>query len=181
MANFLNFEVLEVSGANKNEAMAKTPFTIMGDATQAYKIWKAKNPEAVTEAAKKQFMIDYLAAKSNNVPGGGYFITVESAVADTRERPYTIEDITNTKGKRKYTTVYQLVDDATGTILADVEGTKQKAMELAKEIIVNGFHGKGTCLYTKQVTEGENVAFRFSYTPSKGTKPGAWIVFGIKG
>ena len=38
MANFLNFEVLEVSGANKNEAMAKTPFTIMGDATQAYKI-----------------------------------------------------------------------------------------------------------------------------------------------
>lgn len=180
MANFLNFEVLEVNGANKAEAMAKVPFSIMGDATPAYKAWKAKQTEGVTEMAKKQFMIDYLAAKSKSVPGVGFAITLESAVADTRERPYTITDVKNEQGKRKYTTVYQLVDDATGAILADVEGTKAKAKELAKEIITKGFHGTGTCLYTKQVTEGENVAFKFAYTPSKGAHNGSWLVFGIK-
>ena len=60
MAQFLNFKVMEVTGATKEEALEKAPFDIMGDATQAYKIWKKKQVNGVTEADRKQFMLDYL-------------------------------------------------------------------------------------------------------------------------
>ena len=42
MANFVNFQKLEVSGSTKAEALENAPFGIMGDATQAYKNWRAK-------------------------------------------------------------------------------------------------------------------------------------------
>ena len=42
MTQFLNFKAIEVTGSTKEEALAKAPFDIMGDATQAYKIWKKK-------------------------------------------------------------------------------------------------------------------------------------------
>lgn len=38
-------------------------------------------------------MLEYLAKKGKNCPGAGYLITVESSVADTRERPYKIDDV----------------------------------------------------------------------------------------
>ena len=42
MTQIMNFKRMEVTGATKDEALAKAPFDIMGDATQAYKIWKKK-------------------------------------------------------------------------------------------------------------------------------------------
>ena len=38
----INFKKLEVTGATKEEALAKAPFQIIGDATQAFKNWKKK-------------------------------------------------------------------------------------------------------------------------------------------
>ena len=90
MTQIMNFKRMEVTGATKDEALAKAPFDIMGDATQAYKIWKKKQVNGVTDADKKQFMLDYLSKKSKNVAGVGFSITLESAVADSRERPYSI-------------------------------------------------------------------------------------------
>ena len=81
------FKRMEVSGATKEEALAKAPFDIMGDATQAFKLWKKKQLNGVTDSDIKQFMLDYLNKKSKNVAGVGFAITLESAVADTRERP----------------------------------------------------------------------------------------------
>ena len=89
MAQIMNFKRMEVTGATKEEALAKAPFSIMGDATQAYKAFRKKQVNGVTDADKKQFMLDYLAKKSKNVAGVGFSITEESAVADTRERPYS--------------------------------------------------------------------------------------------
>ena len=98
----MNFKRMEVTGTTKQEALDKAPFKIMGDATQAYKKWLKKQVNGVTDADKKQFMLDYLASKSKNIPGVGFAITIESAVADSRERPYTITDVKNEKGARKY-------------------------------------------------------------------------------
>ena len=72
MTQIMNFKRMEVTGATKDEALAKAPFDIMGDATQAYKIWKKKQVNGVTDADKKQFMLDYLAKKSKNVAGVGF-------------------------------------------------------------------------------------------------------------
>lgn len=181
MAQIMNFKRMEVNGATKEEALAKAPFDIMGDATQAYKIWRKKQVNGVTDADKKEFMLEYLAKKSKNCAGVGFSITIESAVADTRERPYKIEDVKNDKGARKYKTIYQIVDKASGKVLAQTDETKAKAKEIAKALYTDkGFKGDLICTYTKQVVDGEPTAFTATYTPSKSSRVGSYLVFGIE-
>ena len=181
MTQIMNFKRMEVSGATKEEALAKAPFDIMGDATQAYKIWRKKQVNGVTDTDKKQFMLDYLAKKSKNCAGVGFSITLESAVADTRERPYAIHDVKNEKGTRKYKTIYQIFDKATGVLVAETDETKAKAKELAKALYTDkGFKGNLVCTYTKQVVEGEPTAFTVEYAPSKSSRVGSYLVFGVE-
>ena len=181
MGQIMNFKRMEVNGATKEEALAKAPFDIMGDATQAYKIWRKKQVNGVTGADKKEFMLEYLAKKSKNCAGVGFSITIESAVADTRERPYKIEDVKNDKGARKYKTIYQIIDKATGAVIAQTDETKAKAKEIAKALYTDkGFKGDLICTYTKQVVDGEPTAFTATYTPSKSSRVGSYLVFGIE-
>lgn len=180
MAQIMNFKKVEVTGVTKEEALAKAPFEIMGDATQAYKTWRKKQLNGVTEADKKQFMLDYLEKKSKAVAGVGFAITDESAIADTRERPYRVIDVKNEHGARKYVTVYQIVDAETGVVLAETNETKAKAKELAKELYTEkGFRGNTKCHYTKQVLDGEPIAFTTEYAPSKNSRVGSYTCFGI--
>lgn len=181
MEKVMNFKRMEVTGATKEEALEKAPFGIMGDATQAYRNARKTCKGAWTDAEMKQFMLDYLAKKSKNLAGAGFSITVESAVADTRERPYKIEDVKNEKGARKYKTIYQIVDKATGAVIVQTDETKAKAKELAKALYTEkGFKGDLICRYTKQVVDGEPIAFTAEYTPSKSSRIGTYIVFGIE-
>ena len=178
---FVNFKKLEVTGATKVEAFEKAPFFIQGDATQAFKIWKSKQTQGITEKDIKDFCLGYLAKKSKNAPGVGFAVTIESAVADTRERPYKFTDIKNEKGKRKYKTIYQIIDKETGKVLAETDETKAKAKEIAKKLYVDkDFKGNLVCTYTKQVVEGEPVAFEVAYTPSKSSRVGTYMIFGIE-
>lgn len=178
---FVNFKKVEVTGRTKEEAWAAAPFQINGDATKAYKNWKEKNQGAITDVAQKEFMVEYLKSKTKCAPGIGYSITIESAVVDTRERPYTLTDVKNEQGKRKYVTTYEIKDRATGEVLASTQETKAKAKEIAKDLYKKkGFKGNLVCTYTKQVAEGEPIAFKVDYTPSKNSHPGTYLVFGIE-
>lgn len=174
----VNFKTLEVSGATKAEAMEKAPFEIMGDATQAYTAWRKKQTNAITEADKKQFMIDYLEKKTKCVPGVGFAITLEAAVASTRERPYTVESVKR-DGARKWKTVHALIDE-NGTIVKRCDGTKADAIAEAKELYKNGYRGDLTCNVIKEVVEGSPIAFKIKYTPSKNARIGSYMVFGVE-
>lgn len=181
METMVNFKKLEVTGVTKEEALAKAPFEAKTDATQAYKNWKKQQVNGITEADTKAFMVEYLAKKTKNVTGAGCYITVEPAVLDTRERPYSFKDKKNELGARKYQTVYQLTDAATGVVLAETNDTKAKAKELARSLYTKkGFRGNIICTYAKKVVDGEPIAFETSYTPSKGSHMGTYIVFGIE-
>ena len=143
----LNFKKVEVVAASREEAVAQvenTYFHINGDATQAFKNWKQKQNGGVTERAVKEFMLDYLNKKGKNCPGAGYMITMDAAIGDTRERPYSVNDVPN-EGKRKYKKTYQLIDRASGVVLAEVQTNKADAKNLAKEIIKSGFNKNGSC------------------------------------
>ncbi len=179
--NFMSFKKMEVMGATKDEAMAKTPFDrIFCDATQAFKNWKSKQHDGYTDADLKQFMLDQLELKTKNAPGLGISITLESAVVDSRTRPYTITDNKNKNSKHRYKMTYMIVDKDTHEILAQTNETKAKAKELMKNLYTNkSYKGNAECWFTKQVIEGEKVAFDATYTPSKNTHPGKYLVFGI--
>lgn len=179
----LNFKKVEVVAESKEAAIAQVEnslFHINGDATQAYKNWKAKQTNGITERDVKAFMLDYLAKKGKNCPGAGYMITVESSVADTRERPYKIENVKN-EGKRKYKTFYKWVDKETGTTVCQVDTNKADAFNAIKELYKTGkYKGVAECVKTREVVEGNAIVGVARYTPSKNTKNGTWIAFGIE-
>ena len=92
-----------------------------------------------------------------------------------------IEDVKNEGGKRKYLKTYVLTDAKTGEPLVSTNETKAKAKELAKELYTkHNFRGDVVCTLTKSVVEGEPVAFRSYYTPSKASHVGTYLVFGVE-
>jgi hypothetical protein len=172
-----NFKQVEVKGYTKSEALEQVPFQVIKDATQAWK--NAGKP--MTGNALKAFMSDYLRANTKFAAGVGCSITVEAGVADTRERPYTITDIKNESGKRKYKTGIQGVNPETGEILFVNFENKAAAKEAAKALYTEGgYRGNVHATYVKEVVEGETGAFDVEYTPSKSAKVGTYLAFGVE-
>lgn len=178
----LNFVKMEVTGNTKAEALEQAPFFVQGDATQAFKKWKeSQSNTIVTESDIDVFLSDYLAKRGKCAPNLGFFITLEPAVANTKSRPYKVEKVKGAdKGPRKYVTTYQIYDEKTGVLLGSTTETKAKAEEIAKKLYVEGFTGDIVCTYTKQVVEGEPIAFKVKYSPSSNSCVGKYLVFGNK-
>lgn len=180
----LNFKKVEVVAESKEVAVEKIEkeyFHIQGDATQAYKNFKEANGGAVSDYQLKEFMLEYLAKKSKNCPGAGYIITLDSAVKDSRERPYKITNIKNTKGKRTWKSVYTWKDRETGAVICQVDTTKAEAEAAIKELIKTGsYKGKADLFKEKKVAEGQEIIATAEYTPSANTKNGQYLAFGIE-
>ena len=177
----MNFKRMEVVGRTKDEALEGAPFFIQGDATQAYKKWQAKLPSgtAVTDTMVKEFMLDYLKKKSKFAPGTGFSITLESAVVDSRQRPYKINNV-KSEGRRKFKTTYVLIGHS-GETVGMCQTTQKEAENIVKNLMKDGkLREGGRCLVEKKVIEGETVAFTWDYTPSKGSHNGRYLVFGIE-
>lgn len=178
----LNFKKTEVVAASKDEAIAWVNANLVnynGDATQAYKNWRDKQGGAVTERETKEFMLNYLEKKTKCAPGG-YLICVDPAIVDTRERPYKIENVKG-EGKRKWKTTYVGIDNETNAPIGKWDTNKADALNAIKELYKSGeYKGSGHLDKVKEVIEGEATVATFEYTPSKNTKNGVWIAFGIE-
>lgn len=179
------FKRMEVTGVTKEEALAQAPFNTNlpgADCTQALRNFKKSLAgKAFTDADMKQFMAEQLEKKTRNTPGNGCYIVIESAVADTRERPYTIEDIKNEQGARRYKTVYRWIDDDTEKIVAEVDTTKSDAKNVLKKMYVNKeYKGRAHLVMDKKCVEGQAVVAKAAYTPSKSSRVGTYLVFGIE-
>ena len=189
------FRKIEVKAFSRDEAIAQAPFAILKDATQA---WKNKGKPMLNSL--NEFIAEYLKKETKNAPGIGCMIVLEGGVADSRENPYSFTDIVNkietgtikrenkdtgeveevpTK-KRKFGLVYEIIDDATNEIIAKSYGTKADARRDLAELYKDGYRGNATCIYKKEVVSGEARAFTAEYTPSKNTKLGNYLVFGVE-
>lgn len=176
-----NFKTVEVKAYKKAEALSQVlesnGIQVIKDATAAWK--KAGCP--IADKALKEFCSDYLKSATKFAAGIGCSITVEAGSADTRERPYTVKDVKNEKGKRKFKKAHQLIDKETGEILGVSFGTKKDAEAMAKNLYIkNGYKGNIICKIVHEVVEGEVVAFEVTYTPSKSAKLGSYLVFGVE-
>ena len=175
-----NFKRVEVKAYTKAEAIdqVKDVFFVQRDATQA---WRKAGEPSPLDKEFKVFCANYLEKHTKNAPGTACMITYRAGSADTRERPYKMNDVVNEKGKRKYVTTYLLKDKSTGEELAKTTENKKKAQELAKKLYIDGgFRGSIICTYTKEVAEGEPVAFTVDYAPSKSSKEGHYSFFGVE-
>ena len=94
-----NFKQVEAKAYNKEQAFAQFPFNVQLQGADCTQAWKSAG-KPMTGSALKEFMAEQLQKKTRFSAGNGCYIVVESGVADTRERPYSIENV-KTDGKRK--------------------------------------------------------------------------------
>ena len=105
METNMNFKRVDINEFTLEEAKetlkSKANFEVFGNATQA---WKNAGSPAQNTREFKEFCANYLAQKTKNKQGLCCVIIYEPGKADTRERPYQIDNVVNDKGKRKYKT-----------------------------------------------------------------------------
>ena len=205
---YVNFKKVDIVAESFEAAKAQAPFGIQGNATQAYKNWLSKQTGVVTDSMKKEFMIDYLNKKTKNVEGSGFIIVVEAAVTDKRERPYKKINVKNENGKREWVTNFDIVGKASNKVYAtvtlddakkfakvtvkndgenneaekEIRVKKADADKVAKKLFADGVIKEDVVILYKKVTRNpeQAIAAVYEYTPSKNTRPGKYIAFGIK-
>lgn len=170
------FSKFETIGTTKDEAIRNAaPLNLRVDATQAYKKWAKEN--VTNEDNVKEWMKDYLKKKKFTMPNDGAYIVLQSAVTDTRERPYKVtkpEYKTRTHSPERF----YILRDATGHEVGR-EKTSKAAEQAAKDFVID---------YKEDITinvewdskEKNSLYATVKYSPSKGTCPCKLLVFGYK-
>lgn len=175
MENLL-FTKFEVIGTTKVDAIANAePLNLRVDATQAYKKWAKEN--VTSEDNVKEWMKDYLKKKKFTMPNDGAYIVLQSAVADTRERPYKIETV-KYEAKTHTPESFYVLRDATNNEVGRAK-TKKEAEQLVREFITD--FKENVNVYREWAPKEKNsLVIKGTYTPSKGTLPAKLLVFGYK-
>ena len=170
------FKKFETIGTTKDAAMKESGLNLRVDATQAYRKWAKEN--AVTEESQKAWMKEYLAKKKFTMPNDGAYIVLQSAVLDSRERPYKVE-----KPKyeaRTHTPVRVYVGRAQDTNEEIfTEKTSKAAEQAAKEWVIENHVGVDLVIETR-MKEKNSLYAKVNYVPSKGTQSCKLLVFGYK-
>jgi len=176
MENNVFFTKFETIGQTKDEAMKNSKLNLRVDATQAYKKWAKEN--VTNEDNVKEWMVEYLKKKKFNMPNDGAYIVLQSAVLDSRERPYKVE-----KPKyeaRTHTPVRVYVGRAQDTNEEIfTEKTSKAAEQAAKEWVIENKVGVDLVIETR-MKEKNSLYAKVNYVPSKGTQPCKLLVFGYK-
>lgn len=169
------FKKFETIGDTKDAAMKESGLNLRVDATQAYKKWAKEN--ATNEDNVKEWMKEYLKKKKFTMPNDGAYIVLQTAVQDSRERPYKVE-------KPKYDArthspeKFYVLRDMTGHEVGR-EKTSKAAEQKAKEFIID-FKEDVTINYEWVSKEKNSLYATVKYVPSKGTCPCKLLVFGYK-
>lgn len=175
MNNSVFFTKFETIGTTKDEAMKESKLNLRVDATQAYKKWAKEN--VTNEDNVREWMQDYLRKKKFNMPNDGAYIVIQSAVTDSRERPYKIETIKYDAKTHTAEHFYVLRDEAGNEV--GREKTK-KAAEQAMREYISDFKENVNAFHEWAPKEKNSLVLKGTYTPSKGTQPCKLLVFGYK-
>lgn len=164
-------KIIEIEAFSLDEAKTKAVeqgLTVVKDVTRRYT--NAGSPEDVESFAKEQFETDEM----TNTTGTAYIVTKVKGSADTKERPYTFNDV-KIEGQSTKKRVFEirtvsgkLVD--TGLTKGDAARKAKAAMKEVKENMY--------CEVVYRVDDAHAKVFTLDYTPSVKTQVGKYIVFG---
>lgn len=169
---------VRVEAHSKAEAIAQVNnFVVKFDATTAF-----RNENEPKGEELDAFAVEYLQRKIKGIEGVGCIVTLAAGTADTRERPYKVENVI-TNGARKWAMTYH------GYVGADNKGlngklvlsrdTKSEAEQAAKDYVTeNRVNVK--VVVGKKVVQGQAVAMEVKYTPSANTTLGSYLLFGYE-
>ena len=170
------FKKFETIGTTKDEAIRNAnPLNLRVDATQAYKKWAKEN--VTNEDNVREWRKDYLKKKKFTMPNDGAYIVLQSAVTDSRERPYKIETVKYDAKTHTAEHFYVLRDEAGNEV--GREKTK-KAAEQAMREYISDFKENVNAFHEWAPKEKNSLVLKGQYTPSKGTQPCKLLVFGYQ-
>ena len=176
MENTVFFKKFETIGVTKDEAIRNAqPLNLRVDATQAYKKWAKDN--VVTEETQKEWMKDYLKKKKFTMPNDGAYVVLQTAVTDSRERPYKVEKPKYDARTHSPEKFYVLRDPAGKEVAR--EKTSKAAEQPAKEYVAD-YKEDVSINYEWVAKEKNSLYATVKYTPSKGTQKAKLLVFGYQ-
>lgn len=141
--------------------------------------WKnAGSP--ISDQQLKTFATEQLEKeKLTNVPGVGFIVVVASGSKDTRERPYTYENVV-TDGRMETERTYEVRRVDNGELVVSLAGdgaTKDAAVKAAKEVMAD-VKADLDIEVVYRVKDGKNVVGHLKYVPSINAEKGRYIFLG---
>lgn len=151
-------------------------FKVIRNKTNSWK--NAGSP--IGDAALKTFANEQLAKeKLVGVPGVGFIVAVANGSKDTRERPYSYENVI-TDGRMETERTYEVRREDNGELVVSLAGdgaTKDAAIKAAKEVMCE-VKTDMRIEVVYRVKDGKNVVGHLKYVPSINAQKGRYIFFG---
>lgn len=141
--------------------------------------WKnAGSP--IGDAALKTFANTQMEKeKLTDVPGVGFIVVVANGSKDTRERPYTYENVV-TDGRMATERTYEVRRVDNGELVVSLAGegaTKDAAIKAAKEVMCD-VKTDLDIEVVYRVKDGKSTVGHLKYAPSINAQKGRYIFFG---
>ena len=141
--------------------------------------WKnAGSP--ISDKDLKAFVVDQMnKEKLTGVPGVGFIVVVASGSKDTRERPYTYENVV-TAGRMATERTFEVRRVDNGDLVVSLAGegaTKDAAIKAAKEAMLD-VKADMDIEVVYRVKDGKNVIGHLKYVPSINAEKGRYIFLG---
>lgn len=117
--------------------------------------------------------------KLTGVPGVGFIVVVASGSKDTRERPYTYENVV-TEGRMATERTFEVRRVDNGELVVSLAGegaTKDAAIKAAKEAM-SEVKADMDIEVVYRVKDGKNVIGHLKYVPSINAEKGRYIFLG---
>jgi len=117
--------------------------------------------------------------KLTEIPGVGFMVVVANGSKDTRERPYTVENVVN-EGRTLTERTYEVYRVDNGEIITSLSGegaTKDAAIKAAKEAMVD-VKADLDIRVVYRVKNNKEVVCHVKYTPSVNAELGKYVFVG---
>ena len=140
--------------------------------------WKSAG-SPVSDKDLKKFAEDKLKEDKRTAAGEGFLIVVAAGSKDTRERPYTYENVV-TEGRMATERTYEVRRVDNGELVVSVAGegaTKDAAIKAAKEAMIET-KADMDIEVVYRVKDGKNVVGHLKYVPSINASTGRYVFLG---
>lgn len=169
----VKYEINAYSLDEAKQKAAEMGLTIVKNVTPS---WKNSNCPKFGTNDFKVFIADILDKKRlTNSTGVGVIVAVENGSADTRQRPWTLNN--NIKEGSRATKRHFEVRTKDGNLVGNYD-KKGDAIRAAKAAMVNLKQDMYCDIVYRVIDPEMAIAFTLDYTPSVNAKMGTYVVFG---
>lgn len=172
-----NIKCTTIEAYSKEEAIKQAGF--QGQFHDCTITWKRKGSPLEGEEFD-DFLQDQVKKWAKYEKDFACLITLDPGMISKKSNPCVIKNIINKQGRRRYVKTI-LVTDPEGRIVAQSVGKKNEVKSMIRDLYAKGLVTTDLkAQYVYFCDEGEKYALEATYTPSKNSHVGKYIVFSVE-